>query len=250
MQNIPKTFVVNLERSPDRRLHMETHLADLEIPFEFFTGTDGERLTKQERKLYSNTMAVKVFGRKLHHNEIGCSLSHYYLYKLIVKQRLSEALILEDDVILHPDFGGILRNRSAFPEDWQFINFGNRHAPEDPIPSNPIAERYSASRFKGWQTMTNCYLVRLSAAEWLLENALPVRMGPDDLLAYANENGVRSYGVIPKVVDQLQVQSSIWKGEDWQEFNKKARSSLSGRLLSTYYRMKRIPDRLKQMLKS
>tara|TARA_R110000782_G_scaffold48219_5_gene105656 strand:+ start:2148 stop:2894 length:747 start_codon:yes stop_codon:yes gene_type:complete len=71
----------------------------------FFDAIDG-RLIKPSQKvdLYNSVESKAKIGRVLTSAEIGCALSHIEIYKKIILQKKKYALILEDDVVLEPDF--------------------------------------------------------------------------------------------------------------------------------------------------
>lgn len=114
-----KVFVINLERSKDRRTRMQTTLDSMGIPFEFFAGTDGKRLGKEEIDLaYDEGRVKRNINRVLSLNEIGCTISHRALYKKIADEGIEKACILEDDIILDEEFPEIL----AFLDRLEFSN--------------------------------------------------------------------------------------------------------------------------------
>jgi len=104
-----RVFVINLKRSTDRRLRMETVLGSLGIPFEFFPGTDGKGLGKREiEAAYDEAGVRRNIDRALSLNEIGCTISHRSLYRKIVDEGIERACILEDDIILDKAFPDVL----------------------------------------------------------------------------------------------------------------------------------------------
>lgn len=105
-----RIFIISLKRSVDRRKVMSEHLARLGLDFEFINGVDGNKLSPEEiSKLYDEKWAFRQEGRHLSRGEIGCSLSHLKVYRKIVNEDLSYALILEDDVCLSPLIAGVLK---------------------------------------------------------------------------------------------------------------------------------------------
>ena len=99
-----KAYVINLERSPERKIYMQKLLK--KFPFldvEFVTAVDGRAMNENERihqfdvdKFYARYSVMPRPG------EIGCTLSHQKCYCKMVKEGIPCALILEDDIV-EPD---------------------------------------------------------------------------------------------------------------------------------------------------
>ena len=97
-----KAYVINLERSPERKIYMQKLLK--KFPFldvEFVTAVDGRAMNENERihqfdvdKFYARYSVMPRPG------EIGCTLSHQKCYCKMVKEGIPCALILEDDIVL------------------------------------------------------------------------------------------------------------------------------------------------------
>jgi GR25 family glycosyltransferase involved in LPS biosynthesis len=105
-------FVINLKHRSDKLEIIKKQLDKLKI-FEY-TVVDavyGESLSDDHIKEYAD---IEVFnnildGRNLTKSEIGCSASHNEIYKKIVAENYSHAIVFEDDVIIKNIFVKILR---------------------------------------------------------------------------------------------------------------------------------------------
>lgn len=96
-----KTFVINLDRRPDRLHPLAERLRALHIDFERFAAVDGSALDQThhadiERHFHDQNALVP--------QAIGCALSHVKVWQQIVDQKHDRALILEDDAIIPDDF--------------------------------------------------------------------------------------------------------------------------------------------------
>ena len=98
-----KTYIINLERSPERKQHMQTLLSQYDcLDIEFVRAVDGSILKEKEKKLlFDNDEAYKRYGKYLTAGEIGCTLSHQLCYKRIAEGEEHCALILEDDLLIN-----------------------------------------------------------------------------------------------------------------------------------------------------
>ena len=124
-QNI---FVINLDTDVDKKNRMQTTLEELGISFEFFNAIDGRLLTKaQINKVYDEQKVINTINRSLHKTEIGCALSHFMIYKMMLSTGIEEAVILEDDVVISKDFVQIIKLFYQLPKDWDWVLLGSGH---------------------------------------------------------------------------------------------------------------------------
>ncbi len=96
-----KTFVINLDRHPERLGHMRDQLSD--VGFERVAAVDGAK--KPEA-----TIGLTRF-------ELACLESHRNAWRLFLARRDAHACFLEDDVHLWPDFEALLTVGDWIPLD-------------------------------------------------------------------------------------------------------------------------------------
>ncbi|ECQ0769904.1 glycosyltransferase family 25 protein [Campylobacter coli] len=107
-----KVFIINLERSLDRKEHMQRQIQKLfernprlenKLEFIFFKAVDAKNKEHLEFKQHFPWWASWVLGRELSDGEKACFASHYKLWQECVK--LDEPIIiLEDDVEFSDEF--------------------------------------------------------------------------------------------------------------------------------------------------
>jgi len=91
-------FVVNLAQHTEKRRYMEEQLrAHTAIEWEIINAVDGNCLTS-EYPTANHERARQTIGRTLANGEIGCTLSHLEIYRRMVTNDISSAVVLEDDV--------------------------------------------------------------------------------------------------------------------------------------------------------
>jgi len=88
-----KVIVISLESASYRRRRMERILSELNIDFEFFNAFVGANVTKEF--LIQSGLSINL---NLTSSELGCLLSHIYVWRKFVESDFEETLILEDDV--------------------------------------------------------------------------------------------------------------------------------------------------------
>jgi glycosyl transferase, family 25 len=84
-----KAYVINMERSVNRRISMEQQLDKLGLNYEIVNAVDGSLIPDSEIK-------TSEFSK----SEIGCMRSHCKVYELMQHSDEPYALVLEDDVAI------------------------------------------------------------------------------------------------------------------------------------------------------
>ena len=204
-------WVLNLERSKDRRQFMEGQLSRLGIAHEIITAVDGSAFTAQQLQLYSEKDAKKTYGRKLLNNEIGAYLSHISMWKRLVEEQHEEVLILEDDINIGSAFLEVMKNRDKFPKDYDLINFCIGFLiGANLIPIGKFVYDIHKIAILGSRANGACaYLIKRRGAEKLLRKVYPIRQTIDSLMGRVELTGLISYGVDPQVVVTGEFDSTI-----------------------------------------
>ncbi len=120
--------------------------------------------------------------------EIGCCLSHYYIWKKIVDENIKTCLVLEDDAIkTDPEILNKIKiSMKHLPNDWDIflVGFWNHRGNSDTqINSNIWKVKYFA--------LTHCYIINNRGARKLL-NQLPIDM-PIDTWLSSKSNKINIY---------------------------------------------------------
>lgn len=113
MAYFPLTFLINLERRQDRREASSEALAAQGVPFEVFQATDG-RLLPRRPKFFETP------------NHWAHALSFERAIKVASDRQLECVVLLEDDIVIHPQFHELLA-KITLPNDWEIFYFGVHH---------------------------------------------------------------------------------------------------------------------------
>ncbi|XP_068617577.1 glycosyltransferase 25 family member [Battus philenor] len=125
-------YVINLERRKERRNYMEMSLKELGIDFTMFNAIDGRNLEFCNLKEYSITLLPgyedPYHKRPMKAGEVGCFLSHYYIWEQIVEKHFKTTLVLEDDIHFVPYFRQqfLLLLQELEQLDWDFVYIGRK----------------------------------------------------------------------------------------------------------------------------
>lgn len=104
-----KTYVINLDRAPERWHTTAKRLKNEGFQIERIAAVDGLKISNPEK--YASTLLPRmIFGRDLSATEIACYLSHAKVWQKIIDQDIPLALILEDDAIPNPGSRTIIEN--------------------------------------------------------------------------------------------------------------------------------------------
>lgn len=212
MTTVP-TYVINLERSVDRHLHMERQMDHLQLPFEFITGVDGRLLDLCDPSVV--VQSVLTDGSLARGNAVaaavGCAMSHAKAYRTLLEAGPSAALVLEDDSRLPADTGELVEalakrvTQGPYVVLLSFAAIGSEYA-------GPLRAFRTGIELPGGRELlevadlkntrlTTAYFLTAEACEGMLPLAVPVRAAADDWNFFVQQGALRKvYCVSPMPV--------------------------------------------------
>jgi len=210
-------FVISLPRRPSKLRHALLQLQSAGVSATIVDAVDGDALRCKGdiAALGVQPLPGYVDGHKNHRlhlttGEVGCFMSHYTIWHHMVEHAIPSALILEDDFDFQEDFARRLGQRleEAEGEDWNLMYVGR--SPVEPD-LRSITENLVEPGYALW---TVGYIIRLDAAQALVEASVASRMAPlDDYFSVAmgrinleyNENALEWSRHIPQVFRPLAI---------------------------------------------
>ena len=96
-----QTWVINLDRAPDRLARVREQLDRLQMPFMRLPAVDARQFTPTQRALLDEATFHRRHGMTPLPGELGCYLSHIEVMRQLLASTADAALVLEDDVLLH-----------------------------------------------------------------------------------------------------------------------------------------------------
>jgi len=171
LNNISKSFFINLDRRKDRLEHIRSNLP---FPSNRFSAVDSKDLdlSNEVLMLYPNDYHVRS------KSEICCAMSHYKLWKkLSLDDSAQNYLILEDDVVFKDGFVKFWNNAFSkkLPEDFDLIYIGGCQPWNKPL-YHKVLQRYNdyfctvkkndyfTKDDHFWQMNTQSYIISKKAA--------------------------------------------------------------------------------------
>ncbi|XP_061566902.1 procollagen galactosyltransferase 1 [Cololabis saira] len=196
-----EVFMINLQRRTDRRERMLTALHEQEIACKVTAAVDGKAMNVSEVQAMGIHMlpgySDPYHGRPLTKGELGCFLSHYNIWKMVVERGLQTSLVIEDDLRFEVFFKRRLMNLMSEIDseglDWDLIYIGRKRNQVD-HPEKAVANIHNLveADYSYW---TLGYMISLQGAQKLL-NAEPLKkMLPVDefLPIMYNKHPIKDY---------------------------------------------------------
>ncbi|XP_058831195.1 glycosyltransferase 25 family member isoform X2 [Topomyia yanbarensis] len=177
-------YMINLERRSERRKKMINNFDQLGLEIEYFPAVDGKKLNDDDLReigvKFLPGYADPYHQRPMTMGEIGCFLSHYYIWEKIVELKQNEVLILEDDIRFEPYFRRRVYNLLAEARrigGWDLIYFGRKRLQEE---DEKWVDGSSTMVKAGYSYWTLGYLISLQGAKKLLEERPLEKLLPVD----------------------------------------------------------------------
>lgn len=195
-------WVINLERSTERRAAMHTQLEALGLPYEFVTAVDGHRLDPQFREQLT-AVSREQGDNELTPGELGCYLSHLNLWQRMCAEGFDAVVIMEDDVRLADDIPEVLARIKALDRPWDLIRLAGLR-PRASVPLRRLNTGRRLAFLLNTACGTQCYCLSRTGADKLLATALPIRRPVDIQIDRFWDNDLAILAVQPYPVSERQ----------------------------------------------
>ena len=104
---IPK-FIISLDKNKERQEYLKKEVYPKLTNYFKCAAFDAELDDANEILKDNNIFLTDTFYEKCNEGQLGCFLSHFQLWKYIIKSNLDMAIILEDDVKIYNNFNKII----------------------------------------------------------------------------------------------------------------------------------------------
>ena len=128
-------YVINLERSLDRKKSITEMARALRLDLTFVNGVDGRNVVDLTELGYRRHINRRKYGRLLSAGEVGCYASHLKVAETFLASGEDLCIVLEDDAYIADEFLDFFTNISkqpnSIPDDALLINIGKSSASSD-----------------------------------------------------------------------------------------------------------------------
>ncbi|MBV9330368.1 MAG: glycosyltransferase family 25 protein [Alphaproteobacteria bacterium] len=167
MATAPETYVINLARRSDRLARMSAQMGALGLSFIRIDAVDAASVPDAE--LAPHFSESPLFG-PVPKGDRCCTLSHVRLWETFCATGAPYAVVLEDDVELHPDAPALLSDLDWIPKDVRLIKI-ERITPRVLVgEARRVAAGTSIAPLLSKHSGSGAYIIERSLARWLLDN--------------------------------------------------------------------------------
>ncbi|MDF9832503.1 glycosyl transferase family 25 [Ereboglobus sp. PH5-5] len=194
--NLPfVTYVINLDRYPERFETMSEALKREQIPCERIQAIDGRTrvFTKDEIDLKAYE---KNHGRPPGIGVAACYMSHLSTYKALLNSSYEFALIFEDDMLIHPGLRQLVIDSIKIKDSWDVLRFAGFHS-GCPVRRKMINATHSMCYNFTSRTGGGCYMINRKAAKSYLEKMLPITVHIDHEYPKSWKYNLRIFSIYP-----------------------------------------------------
>lgn len=188
-------YVINLPRSVSRREKMEAQLDAMALPFTLFPAIDGRAEWDRLAPLLDAPAFRRNTGREVMAGEIGCYHAHLAVWRDFLAGPAEVALVMEDDVVFHPEFRKALDAALSVRGAWDFLKL-NRIRAKQPVCQGTVGQ-WQVNAYLGPATGLGAYLITRDLAARLLPAMLPVTRPIDHELDRIHVHDFRHFGLEP-----------------------------------------------------
>lgn len=194
-----KTWVINLDRAPERLARIRGQLERLGLPFTRLSAVDARQMTPAQKALLDEAAYRRKHGMAPVWGELGCYLSHVAVMRAFLAGDAEFALVLEDDVLLHDSLPAVLQGLMAHPGRWDAVKLSAVHR-GTPVKVLEVAPGHHLAVMLSRVTGSSAYLMnRKAAAAWVREpgGLLPMQLPYDHVFDQGWRFGMKFRLVTP-----------------------------------------------------
>ena len=220
-------YVINLDRAPERWVHMEKSFAKTKIALHRVPAIDGKNLSLPSEDFDARRFRL-FHGRVINIYELACYLSHLKALEAFLASGEEHALICEDDIFLKEELDAVVVAALRDSSSWNILRLTGLSKGKA-LSLKKLTPDYSLCLQLGRLKGAGAYLVDRKAAALFVQKLLPMWLPWDHAMDREWVFGLKALSVAPFPISQTdeKFQSAI------QE-NSQPRLSKLQRWLTTY----------------
>ncbi len=197
--DVVQTWVINLDRAPERLARISQQLQRLALPFTRLPAVDARALKSSQRAALDEPAYRRKHGMTPVLGELGCYLSHVQALQQFLASPARFALVLEDDVLLHDSLPAVLQGLVQHAERWDMVKLSAVHS-GTPVQVLQVAPGHALAVMLSRCTGSSAYLVNRRAAQAYLDTSrglLPMNLPYDHVFDQGWRFGLKVRLVTP-----------------------------------------------------
>jgi glycosyl transferase family 25 len=190
------TWVINLDRAPDRLARIRAQLDPLGLAWTRLAAVDARVLTPAQRAALDEPDYRRKHGKTPALGELGCYLSHVEVMHRFLASEAAFALVLEDDVLLRDALPAVLRGLVAQAARWDVVKLSAVHS-GTPVRVREVAPGHHLAVMLTRCTGSSAYLMNRRAAGAYAAGLLPMSLPYDHVFDQGWRFGLKFRLVTP-----------------------------------------------------
>jgi len=219
-----QAFVINLQRSADRRHHILEQLSKTSLEYHLVEATDGQLIDTTD----VNVASPEWKGREVTSpGVLGCSLSHLRVYEAVLEAGVDSALVLEDDIMLSADIAPLAEEAASHMElaEVLLLHIGCPNPPSQ-FSRQGVVQLSSGHLIAYPMDLVNvaatgAYVITAEACRRMRARLLPIRVPADDWFYFHSQgilDRVRCVAPLPTRINPS-FGSTIYHGTySWRDY--------------------------------
>ena len=191
-----QTWVINLDRAPERLARITAQLERLNLPFHRLAAVDARSMTDEQRALLDEPAYRRKHGMQPVLGELGCYLSHVQVMRAFLASRAEFALVLEDDVLLGDSLPAVLHGLARLSGRWDMCKLSAVHS-GTPQPFAEVAAGHQLAVMLSRCTGSSAYAINRKAAQAYVQQLLPMSLPYDHVFDQGWRFGLKVRLVTP-----------------------------------------------------
>jgi glycosyl transferase family 25 len=191
-----RTWVINLDRAPDRLQRIAPRLERLGLAWTRLPAVDARALTDAQRAALDEPTYRRRHGMTPLPGELGCYLSHVAVLRAFLASEAAFALVLEDDVQLGDTLPAVLQGLVAQPARWDMVKLSAVHS-GTPVVVAEVSPGHALAVMLSRCTGASAYLVNRHAAQAYVNGLLPMQLPYDHVFDQGWRFGLKVRLVTP-----------------------------------------------------
>lgn len=191
-----QTWVINLDRAPERLARIRAQLDRLQLPYTRLAAIDARAFTPEQAAALDHAAYHRKHGMTPVAGELGCYLSHVAVMQRFLASDAAAALVLEDDVLLHDGLPAALRGLLRHPGRWDMVKLSAVHS-GTPVPYLRLGAGHWLAVMLSRCTGSSAYVINRRAATAYLRELLPMSLPYDHVFDQGWRFGLKVRLVTP-----------------------------------------------------